>query len=156
MLRLAIVGATGRTGREIVKRALEAGHAVKALHRGRMPSTTSERLRWIAADIDDADKLRQLVEDVDVVISAIGPRPGRLSDTCSTASAALIAAGARRLVVVSGMALDLPGDQKGFVGRIAARIVRALSRKFSPTRSRRWRCSNPAASTGPPFAWACS
>lgn len=110
---IGVLGATGRTGRRVVEQALQRGHSVRALTRRPEAAEERPKLTWVPGSSDSIEALENLVEGTDGIISAIGPRPGRERDTCSTATRNLIAAGIRRLVVVSGAGVTLPGDQKG-------------------------------------------
>jgi putative NADH-flavin reductase len=126
-MKLAILGATGRTGRLVVEQALAAGHDVRALVRS--PDKLAlrhERLELVQGDATDAAAVARMVDGADVVISALGPVAGR-KDICSVAAGHVIAAGARRYVAVSGAGIDVPGDQKDFVGKLVSFLVRTLS-----------------------------
>ena len=126
-MKLAVLGGSGRTGRLIVQQALKAGHQVRVLVR--TPDTftlTSKRLEVLKGDVTDASSVRALVEGCDVVVSALGPTPTR-KDVCGTAAEQVIAAGVKRYVAISGAALDVPGDQKDFGGRVVSFFVRTLT-----------------------------
>ena len=72
--RIAVLGATGATGRLFVERALENGHAVTAL--ARTPDRLATRhpsLRVVAGDVlSDGTELADAVAGNDVVVSALG------------------------------------------------------------------------------------
>lgn len=74
MLKIAVIGANGRTGKEIVKQSLAAGHAVVAL--ARRPQALD--IRHPKLEIRRADVFNQasleaaLAGDVYAVVSAIG------------------------------------------------------------------------------------
>jgi nucleoside-diphosphate-sugar epimerase len=55
-MRLAIFGATGRTGSQLLEQALQAGHEVTAIVRNpdRLPTPAPAALRVVAADVMDA------------------------------------------------------------------------------------------------------
>ena len=125
-MRIAIAGATGRTGRLIVQHALSNGHTVQALARQALSALSVSGLTWVLGDIDDIASLKQMIDGSDAVISAVGPRPDR-TNVCSVATSHLIDAGAPRLLVISGMGVTLPGDQKSFVDKAVSRVVRLLS-----------------------------
>ncbi|MEO6014225.1 MAG: NAD(P)H-binding protein [Devosia sp.] len=124
-MKLAVLGATGRTGRLVVKAARARGHAVTALTRGR-PGPDQSTLKWVRGDISSPRALRELVDGQDAVVSLLGPTK-TASDVCSTATATLIGLGVSRLIVVSGAGTDAPGDQKDFIGRAVSYAVRKLS-----------------------------
>jgi putative NADH-flavin reductase len=79
-MRIAVIGATGRTGREVVAQGLERGHEVVAVARNPERLTVSgpaERLSVAAADAHDGDALRRAVDGSDAIVSALGAGAGR-------------------------------------------------------------------------------
>ncbi|MEP7240045.1 MAG: NAD(P)H-binding protein [Devosia sp.] len=128
MLIIAVAGSTGRTGRLIVEPALRRDLVVRGLYRPKSENPPlPANVTWVRGSIDDEHAMRSLVAGADITISAVGPSPQRTSDTCSTATRNLIAAGCTNLIVVSGMGLTLPYDRKGLGDKIAAAVVRRLS-----------------------------
>jgi putative NADH-flavin reductase len=126
-VKIALLGASGRTGRLILERALAAGHSVRALARSPAKLDVShDRLEVIAGDASDRDAVRSVVDGCDVVISALGPSGDR-SDVCSAAAEHVIAAGATRYVSISGAGIDVPGDDKDLIGKIVSFMVRTLA-----------------------------
>jgi len=89
--RVAILGASGRTGQHLVRQALERGHEVVAILRD--PSQSSlpvhEMLTVVRGDVFEPNTIEAAVSDVDVAISALGYR--------KTDPAGTLAAGARAL-----------------------------------------------------------
>ena len=74
MLKIAVIGANGRTGKEIVKQSLAAGHEVIAL--ARRPEALNiehPKLEIRRADVFDQTSLETaLAGNIDAVVSAIG------------------------------------------------------------------------------------
>ena len=68
-MKLLILGATGPTGRELVKQALAAGHEVAALVRG---PATIDRVEVIRGDATDAAAMANAIRGRDAVLSALG------------------------------------------------------------------------------------
>ena len=72
-MRLAIFGATGKTGIELVNQALEQGHAVTAFVRDPARLVIDdERLTVMVGDIFDPASVAQAVQGQDAVICALG------------------------------------------------------------------------------------
>ena len=124
-MRLAVIGATGRTGREIVSRALALGHDVSALARpGVALSTPPSRgsLVVVRGDIDDGGALRATLDKTDAVVMAIaqGLRLGS-ADLCRRGAASLLEVlePESRLVAVSSYGAAETADATGY-----ARMVR--------------------------------
>lgn len=67
---IALTGATGFLGGHVLRRALEAGHSVRALTRKPQPSR--EGVEWIAGSLDDHASLTTLCEGTDAVIHVAG------------------------------------------------------------------------------------
>ena len=116
MSKIAIIGATGRAGSQLVEEALRRGHSVVAIARNTdrlagLPGITAKPV-----DALDADALAHAISGSDVVISA--------AHFATLPAAAVIGpvkkAGIKRLLVVGGAgSLLLPGggrviDSEGF------------------------------------------
>ena len=126
-MKLAILGASGRTGRLLTERALAAGHQVRVLVRTAAKlSLQHPHLEVRVGDSTDRASVQGLVDGCDAVISAVGPVPGRV-DVCSVTAGQVIAAGAKRYVAISGAGIDVPGDDKDLVGKLVSRLVRLFS-----------------------------
>jgi putative NADH-flavin reductase len=131
-MRIAVLGATGRTGQHFVRQALAAGHTVRALVRA--PERVREvnpHLTLVPGDARDAASVRALVRGADAVVSCLGPRRGE-PQVCSAATQNVRTAleeggGTRRYVLVSGSHASLPGDRRDLAGRLSARIGRLLA-----------------------------
>ncbi|MBL9038976.1 MAG: SDR family oxidoreductase [Archangium sp.] len=126
-MKIAILGASGRTGRLLVRQALDAGHDVRALVRS--PGTfllRHDKLEVVEGEVGNAQAVAALVSGCDAVASALGPSPGHVT-SCSEGTKHVIAAGAKRYVAVSGAGLDVPGDKKDLIGKVVSFFVRTLS-----------------------------
>lgn len=74
-MKLVVLGATGGTGLEIVRRALEHGHAVTALVRSpQRLEPYQDRLDVRQGDLLNRGQLKEAMEDHDAVVSGFGPR----------------------------------------------------------------------------------
>ncbi len=72
-MKLAVFGATGKTGLEIVKLALSQGHSVTAFVRdaARLP-VEHEQLSFVIGDVFDPDRVAQGIQGQDAVICTLG------------------------------------------------------------------------------------
>ncbi|KAK3580079.1 hypothetical protein CHS0354_001212 [Potamilus streckersoni] len=78
-MKFAVLGATGPTGQEFVKEALDKGHSVIALVRSPEKLTTiGDRLKVVKVDIFKEEDLLEHFKDSDAVISCLGCRPSFL------------------------------------------------------------------------------
>ena len=74
-MKLFVVGASGRTGLEIVQQALARGHHVTAFVRSPESITLkNERLTVLKGDAVDEDQLSDAMQNHDAVVSTLGPR----------------------------------------------------------------------------------
>ncbi|MCW3818765.1 NAD(P)H-binding protein [Micromonospora sp. DR5-3] len=130
MTTIAVIGATGRTGRLIVEHALAAGHRVTAV--ARHPDTLGparDRLTVHAADMLTPGSLQGVLDDHDAVISAIGAADTRTTTIYSAGTTEIISAlkPHGRLLVISSAGLSIPADATAGT-RLASRILQRLMR----------------------------
>ena len=81
-MRIAVFGATGRTGKHLVEQALSQGHSVTAF--ARTPSKLSvnhPQLHIVPGDVLKAELVEMAVEGQDVVLSVLGLKHGGPSTT---------------------------------------------------------------------------
>jgi putative NADH-flavin reductase len=130
-MRLAVLGATGSVGREVVSQALDAGHDVTALVREQPDAGEMDpRVAVVVGDVTKVDAVHRAVEGQDAVVSALGHANASPDDLLACASANLIttmrADGVDRLVALSSPAVDDIEDRPGFLyraGRVFLRLV---------------------------------
>ena len=129
-MKIAVIGATGRTGRPLVTELLCRGHTVAVLVRD---TTKLDHLAGgvevIAGDSRTRADLDRLVAGVDAVVSALGPtaKEGNLhTETATALVEAMHAAGVTRFVGVSGAGIDVPGDQKSLSAKLISRAIQTL------------------------------
>jgi putative NADH-flavin reductase len=124
-MNLFVIGATGRTGREVVEQALARGHQVTAFVRSPEGiKLKNERLTVIKGNAMDEDQLANAMQNHDAVVSTLGPREvfkptSMLHDSAFAITGAMQRAGIKRLVVLSAAA-HFPG----IPNRIASLIMR--------------------------------
>jgi putative NADH-flavin reductase len=75
-MKIILLGANGRTGREVLSRALDAGDTVTALIRAedRLADVTHSRLNIHVGNVCDSTALKEILPGHDLVISTLGPR----------------------------------------------------------------------------------
>lgn len=134
-MHVTVFGATGATGRHLVRQALGAGHRVTAVGRDRerlhQAVGDHPRLHPVVADAMDPRAITGAVRGRDAVVSALGPRSRRDTSVCADGVRAMISAmraadGTRRLVVVtaSGHVVDA-GD-----GPLTRALVKPMLRRL--------------------------
>ncbi|MAS55051.1 MAG: hypothetical protein CMJ44_10600 [Pimelobacter sp.] len=116
-MRLTVLGATGPTGRLVVRRALDRGDQVTVYARRpvRLGDLTGPRLRVLPRELADRTAVRRSVEGAQAVISLLGPGRDKasiapLAPGMQNVVDALADAGVRRLVATSTPSAGDPDD----------------------------------------------
>lgn len=132
-MKVAVLGATGRTGRPLVAELLRRGHEVSVLVRDPAklgPETASVRV--VTGSSRDPAALADLVTGTDAVVSALGPvgKDGTLhQETAAALVPVMERAGVDRFIGVSGAGIDVPGDQKSTSAKIISAIIQRVGGK---------------------------
>jgi uncharacterized protein YbjT (DUF2867 family) len=108
MTRICVAGGTGQVGREVVRRAVEAGHSVAVLSRNPPSAGTPGRMggaEYFRADVTTGEGVGAAVAGADVVIDALEGRSGKALKNFADGGARLLAAareaGTGRAVMLS-------------------------------------------------------
>ena len=133
-MKLFVIGATGRTGREIVEQALARSHHVTAFVRSPESITLkNERLAVLKGNAMDEKQLFGAMQNHDAVLSALGPRKvfkpsSLLHDSALATTRAMNRAGVKRLLVLSAAAHfpGIPNRIISFILRSHMRDSRAM------------------------------
>jgi len=75
-MRISVIGAAGRTGREVVAQALSHGHGVTALVHGRPLAMSDSDLRVVSGDVLDFHSVSSAVLGQDAVVFAVSDARG--------------------------------------------------------------------------------
>ncbi|HET9173939.1 MAG TPA: NAD(P)H-binding protein [Candidatus Saccharimonadales bacterium] len=113
-MKLAVIAASGRSGRAFIEQALAAGHDITANVHRRNTLPSHPHLTVMIGDATDAAYMEQLVVGNEAVVSLIGHTRRSPKDVQTKATEALIAAmqkqGVRRVVSLTGTGVRMPGD----------------------------------------------
>lgn len=133
-VRLAVIGANGRTGTQVVEQALRRGHTVTAVARRPRPenATTHPGLQTVAADVHRADQISDALAHADAVISAIGIGTSRqpttaYSDGVTNLLSGMVEHHITRIAVVSAGAAG-PRTEQPLLNRLV--VLPVLERIF--------------------------
>jgi uncharacterized protein len=118
-MKIALIGASGFVGTNVLTEALQRGHTVTAIARNTEKITTeNENLTKVALDVLDTDKLAEVLAGNDIVISAYNAgwtNPDLYNAFLQGSHAVQTAtkqAGVKRLLVVGGAgSLFIEGQQ---------------------------------------------
>lgn len=142
-MRVTVFGATGGIGRQVVDRALAAGHEVHALIRDPSKLTLPD-VSVTTGDLADGQAIDRAVEGSDAVIWAVGATQNKADqvELFETAARELVAAmkrhGVRRLVALSGAGITLVGEHKPIRDRLTSGLVRLLVRHVVESKRREY------------------
>jgi len=118
-LTVAVLGATGRTGKFVVEDLLARGHAVRGISRSAGGQPPRDGVTWISADVRRPETIRPALEDADALVYAVGVtytqvEVSDLYDVYHTgvADTAAVAgqAGVKRFVLLSSAGRLLDGE----------------------------------------------
>ncbi len=125
-MRVAVLGATGRTGQPLVAELLRRGHDVTVLVRD--PSSfTQQGCTVVAGSVTDSAALSQAAAGADAIVSALGPTKKEADLHTKTAGLIVDLLPARgRFIGISGAGIDVPGDQKGTRDKIVSFLIQKL------------------------------
>src|SRR5688572_11660953 len=122
-MKIVVFGASGGTGLEVVKQALDAGHLITAFVR--TPSKVPiqhPNLTFIQGDVMDAAAVEKAIVGQEAVISVLGPVRPPVPHMMETAAKNIVAAmkkhGIRRIVSMTGAGKDKPKLMDYLIGAL--------------------------------------
>ena len=131
-MKIIVFGASGGTGIEIVKQALEAGYDVTAFVRN--PAKVAVRhpkLKLVTGDVMEAAAVQKALEGQDAVISALGPTrpsvPGMMEMAAQNIVTAMKKVGIRRLISTTGAGVRDPQDQPKLIDHLMKGLLTLLA-----------------------------
>jgi putative NADH-flavin reductase len=129
-MKLAVFGASGGTGREVVSQALEAGHEVTIFVRDpNVSGLARERVHIVVGDtLHDDAKVAEAVRGQDAVVSALGRRKSfKSEDLIRLSLQSIVSAmernGVRRLILVSAFGVGDSRRDAPLIPRIMHRLL---------------------------------
>jgi putative NADH-flavin reductase len=130
-MKLAIFGATGTAGSELLQHAMREGHEPTVLARNpsRVPPGDAQ-LSIVEGNVKDYRSVLQTVGACDAVLSTLGTTDRHDPDLRQTGTANIIAAmheaGIRRLVVLGGFHLPFDGDPDNLGRKLIVPIIKLM------------------------------
>jgi putative NADH-flavin reductase len=125
-MHIALFGATGGTGRQVLEQALATGHTVKALARDPAKLEPRDGLTVIAGDVLDQAATDACVEGTGAVICVLGTKPGTEPIEAAGTERILAAMdkhGVKRLIAVSSMGIGDSIDQINLAFRVIMNLT---------------------------------
>ncbi len=132
-MKLAIFGATGGTGRQLVQQALASGYEVTAFVRDPAKlNLQHDRLRIVQGDVTDVAAVERAIHGVDAVISALNTRQDAKDRPITRGTQNILAAmkkyGVRRLVFSAAPSARDPQDSPDLRFKLMIGLVRLVAR----------------------------
>jgi putative NADH-flavin reductase len=134
MMQLALFGATGGTGEQIVRQALKAGHSLRLLVRDPAKLKSQDpRLTVITGNVLTPADVNETLTGADAVICTLGNTRNNPEQVVSNGTRNIISAmqlnAIRRLIVVSSLGVGDSKDQVPFFFKVvAATFLRKVMR----------------------------
>src|SRR5688572_13497313 len=132
-MKIVVFGASGGTGLEVVKQALDAGHLITAFVR--TPSKVPiqhPNLTFIQGDVMDAAAVEKAIVGQEAVISVLGPVRPPVPHMMETAAKNIVAAmkkhGIRRIVSTTGAGILQPEDKPKLMDYLIGALLNLLAK----------------------------
>jgi putative NADH-flavin reductase len=125
-MRLVVFGASSPTGKQVVDKALEAGHEVNAFVRDESKLLIKDpRFKIVCGDALNLSQVDEAVKNSNAVLSTLGPR-GKPAVMAAESTKNIVRAmekyDVKRLVVVSVAGIPVHQDKRGF--NIASSLIK--------------------------------
>lgn len=126
-MRLALFGATGGTGRELIDRASGKDHEIRALTRSPSKLSPTDAVTVVEGNVLDRDAVSKVVREADAVVCLLGRTSNNPDDVVSRGTENVVSTmehhGVDRLVVLTSMGLGASVRQVPWYIRLANATV---------------------------------
>lgn len=132
-MRLLVLGAAGKTGREIVTQALGRGHDVVAFVRSGESLAPADHLVVVVGDAEDGASVSAAAAGCQAVVSALGHTSAMTSTALTSAADALIKAlpPRTRYISMTGFNVPDPNDPPTpLTGRLVGLVIKLIPGKM--------------------------
>ncbi|BCJ45700.1 flavin reductase [Actinoplanes ianthinogenes] len=132
-MEITVLGATGATGLELTRQALDRGHTVVAIARSpqRIAVPDSPRLIRVAADVRDPAGIASALSGRAIVVSGLGVAKGDKPGVLTAGARAVVAAGPARIVWLGAFGTGRSGRAAGALTRTLLRMLGDLDDKVT-------------------------
>jgi putative NADH-flavin reductase len=131
-MHITIFGATGKTGKFVVREALRRGHVVTAFVR--TPSKLEDldnKVKVIQGDVEEYAKVQSAIQGADAVISTLGhvkgSKPSFQTEAIQHIIKAMHESGVRRLIDLTGAGVAAEGDNPKFMDNMMTKLLAIVS-----------------------------
>jgi putative NADH-flavin reductase len=128
-MKITVLGANGKTGVELVKQALDAGHTVTGLVRTDDAKKNPD-VRYVVGDATDTQSVIKATKDSDVIISTLGgTNMSLITSAMNTVVASSKSTGVKRVILMSSFAVQKDKLQG------VTRLMSSLGKKMTSDRA---------------------
>jgi putative NADH-flavin reductase len=138
-MKIALFGATGGTGRQVLAQAIAGGHSVKALVRDPTKLSSEDGLSLVPGHMHDAASIARALEGADAAIVALGTTNRKANTELSDATRLILAEMAKAGVARSSWVTSIGcGDSLPKLKRFIFRelIVKRLAKEIWADKNR--------------------
>ncbi|MBA3946018.1 MAG: NAD(P)H-binding protein [Herpetosiphonaceae bacterium] len=123
-MKLTVLGASGATGHQLTRQALERGHSVTAIARdpSRIAVPDSDRLKCVGADVRDPQAIVQALAGSTTVLSGLGVAKGDKPGVLTAGARAVVAAKPERIIWLGAIGTGASAVAAGLLTRILLRM----------------------------------
>jgi hypothetical protein len=124
-VNITVLAASGATGLELTRQALDRGHVVTAVARtpSRVSVPDSDRLTRVAADVHDPDSLARVFPEGTTVLSGLGIAKGEPPGVLTAGAKAVVHAGPERIIWLGAFGTGVSADAAGPFTRTLVRLL---------------------------------
>jgi uncharacterized protein YbjT (DUF2867 family) len=132
-MEITVLGASGATGLELTRQALDRGHTVVAIARTpqRITVADSPRLIRVAADVRDPDSIAAALRGRAIVVSGLGVAKGDKPGALTAGARAVTAAAPARIVWLGAFGTGRSARAAGPLTRTLLRMLSDLDDKVT-------------------------
>lgn len=126
-MKITVLGASGKTGAEVIKQAVTAGHIVYAVTRHGDGFEGSPNVHVIVGDATDPSIIIQASKDSDAILSVLGATSNKstvMTDTTKAIIEASESTGHKRLILMSSFTVEAT-RLKGIV-KMAGSVMKGM------------------------------
>ncbi len=121
-MKIAVIGASGRTGRVFVEQALSAGHTIRAGYHHKNKIVANNNLTVVNCDATNATDIANLLANQDAVVCLIGhvkgSRPRVQTDATKVLIDAMQQSDLKRIISLTGTGVRFSEDKITLLDRI--------------------------------------
>lgn len=130
-MHVTILAASGATGRQLTRLAIERGHSVTAIARrpDRIEAPDSARISRVAADVRDPESIAKALAGSTVVLSGLGIADGDPPGALTAGAHAVVGAGPERIIWLGALGT---GASAAAAGALTRTLLRTFMAKELP------------------------